>query len=274
MAAKQHFLAFDLGAESGRGILGAFDGERLTLEEVGRFATGRGQDDLGPDGVRRWDIGRIGGEIEGLLGARAGAGGDAARGRRGHLGGGLRAAGRPGGAARSAGPLPRRAPPARHDGRSFPHPAGGDLGQNGRPVPALQHPVSAPRPPSAKPWDCWDRAAHLLLMPDLFHHQLTGGRSVANERTEASTTQFFNPTTRAWEPSLLARWACRPTSWARSSRRGHGSAKLGAAFLSMRPVRTTRPPPSPPRPPRRGRAGHSFRPAPGLSWASSCPRRT
>ena len=65
--AAQHFLAFDLGAESGRGILGAFDGDRLTLEEVGRFATGRGQEDTGPDGVRRWDIKRIGGEIEDLL---------------------------------------------------------------------------------------------------------------------------------------------------------------------------------------------------------------
>lgn len=30
-------LAFDLGAESGRAILGAFDGERITLEEVHRF---------------------------------------------------------------------------------------------------------------------------------------------------------------------------------------------------------------------------------------------
>ena len=73
--ASQYFLACDLGAESGRGILGAFDGERLTLAEVGRFATGRGQDDIGPDGIRRWDIARISGEIEALLGrAQAQAG--------------------------------------------------------------------------------------------------------------------------------------------------------------------------------------------------------
>ena len=33
-------LAFDLGAESGRAIIGRFDGERLTLEELHRFANG------------------------------------------------------------------------------------------------------------------------------------------------------------------------------------------------------------------------------------------
>ena len=30
-------LAFDYGASSGRAILGTFDGERLTLDEVHRF---------------------------------------------------------------------------------------------------------------------------------------------------------------------------------------------------------------------------------------------
>ena len=31
MGAAQQFLAFDLGAESGRGVLGRFDGEHLDL---------------------------------------------------------------------------------------------------------------------------------------------------------------------------------------------------------------------------------------------------
>jgi rhamnulokinase len=34
------FLAFDLGAESGRAVVGRFDGERLSLEEMHRFANG------------------------------------------------------------------------------------------------------------------------------------------------------------------------------------------------------------------------------------------
>ncbi|MEZ4734985.1 MAG: rhamnulokinase family protein [Caldilineaceae bacterium] len=37
MTATQNFLAFDLGAESGRALLGAFDGDRLTLADVHRF---------------------------------------------------------------------------------------------------------------------------------------------------------------------------------------------------------------------------------------------
>jgi len=36
----QKILAFDLGAESGRGLIGSFDGERLTLEVVHRFPNG------------------------------------------------------------------------------------------------------------------------------------------------------------------------------------------------------------------------------------------
>jgi len=38
--AEAKFLALDLGAESGRGVVGAFDGERLRIADVHRFATG------------------------------------------------------------------------------------------------------------------------------------------------------------------------------------------------------------------------------------------
>src|SRR5262245_57351325 len=37
MVATKKLLAFDLGAESGRGVLGVFDGEQLELEVVHRF---------------------------------------------------------------------------------------------------------------------------------------------------------------------------------------------------------------------------------------------
>ena len=40
MAKTSNYLALDLGAESGRGLLGRFDGERLELEEVHRFPNG------------------------------------------------------------------------------------------------------------------------------------------------------------------------------------------------------------------------------------------
>src|SRR5258708_12578146 len=39
MAAEAKYLAFDLGAESGRGVVGFFDGERLRLEDAHRFAS-------------------------------------------------------------------------------------------------------------------------------------------------------------------------------------------------------------------------------------------
>jgi len=204
MAVKQHYLACDLGAESGRGILGAFDGERLTLEEVGRFATGRGQDDIGPDGVRRWDIERIGGEIEGLL-TRAQA-------QAGTLHGvGVDTWGVDFGLLDAQGRLleapthyrDERHPPAMTEVHALipPEEIWAKTGVQFLPFNTLYqlHALQARSP------GLLDRAAHLLLMPDLFHHQLTEDHSVANERTEASTTQFFNPATRAWEPSLLTR---------------------------------------------------------------------
>src|ERR1700738_3179572 len=40
MANTSDYLALDLGAESGRGLLGKFDGERLILDELHRFPNG------------------------------------------------------------------------------------------------------------------------------------------------------------------------------------------------------------------------------------------
>jgi rhamnulokinase len=44
-------------------------------------------------------------------------------------------------------------------------------------------------------------ARHLLLMPDLVHHHLTGERTT--EFTNATTTQCFNPQKGAWDHALL-----------------------------------------------------------------------
>lgn len=56
MGATQQFLAFDLGAESGRGVLGQFDGEHLNLEELHRFPNGgvRILDSLHWDVLQLW----------------------------------------------------------------------------------------------------------------------------------------------------------------------------------------------------------------------------
>jgi rhamnulokinase len=66
------FLAFDLGAESGRAVVGHLDGERLRLEEIHRFANGPVQvlDSL------HWDVLRLWSEIKHGLGLAASAYGD------------------------------------------------------------------------------------------------------------------------------------------------------------------------------------------------------
>ena len=54
------FLAFDLGAESGRAMLGRFDGERLHLTEVHRFAN---RPVAAADGLH-WDVEGLFAEIK------------------------------------------------------------------------------------------------------------------------------------------------------------------------------------------------------------------
>jgi rhamnulokinase len=51
--------------------------------------------------------------------------------------------------------------------------------------------------------DALRRARRLLNMPDLFNYRLTG--EMKSEATIASTTQFFNPCTMAWATELLDR---------------------------------------------------------------------
>lgn len=55
MKLDYRFLAFDLGAESGRGVLGTLAGGRITLQEIHRFRT----EGLIMLGRRQWDLARI-----------------------------------------------------------------------------------------------------------------------------------------------------------------------------------------------------------------------
>ena len=58
--AELKMLAIDLGASSGRGIVGSFDGEKLTLRENHRFTN----DPVFVNGRFTWDILRIFHEIK------------------------------------------------------------------------------------------------------------------------------------------------------------------------------------------------------------------
>ena len=49
-----------------------------------------------------------------------------------------------------------------------------------------------------------ESAAHFLLVPDLLHYWLTGIKTC--ERTNASTTQFYNPKTRDWAVDVIGQF--------------------------------------------------------------------
>ena len=64
MAGTHNYLAVDIGAESGRTILGALDDQKLTLTETHRFANGPVRL---PDGLH-WDVLRLWSEIKAGIG--------------------------------------------------------------------------------------------------------------------------------------------------------------------------------------------------------------
>lgn len=59
MSRPYRFLAFDLGAESGRAMFGTLNDGRLTLEQVHRFPT----EGIVMQGTRQWDVTRMYGEM-------------------------------------------------------------------------------------------------------------------------------------------------------------------------------------------------------------------
>jgi rhamnulokinase len=185
------FLAFDLGAESGRGILGSFDGGRLSLEVLHRFPNGpvRTLDSL------HWDVLRLYTEMlhamrlaAGKVGNLAAVGIDtwgvdfALLGRDGSLLGNPRHYRDPHteGVMDAAFGRVSRAEIFRQTGIQFMR--FNTLFQ----LLALQRDGSS----------LLDAARHLLFIPDLFHYFLTGIK--VNELTDASTSQLLDPATCAW----------------------------------------------------------------------------
>jgi rhamnulokinase len=196
----KHYLAIDLGAESGRGLLAAFDGERLILRELGRFATNLGDEDRGPDGVYRWGWPRLLSEIRSLVSAAIVESG-------GQLGGvAVDSWGVDFGLLDDCGQLLED--PVKYRDESH--------------VPAMEEALGLLT--RGKVWDAsgiqflpfntlyqlvarherdpemLNRAATMLLIPDLAHYFLCGARVA--EISNASTTQLLDPIARAWRPDL------------------------------------------------------------------------
>jgi rhamnulokinase len=189
-------LAFDLGAESGRAMLGSFDGGKLQLEVVHRFANGpvRLLDSM------HWDVLFLYHEMLAALRKVAGAqhgirslGVDSWGVDFGLLGRGGVLLGNPRhyrdphteGVMEAAFGRVRRADIYRRTGLQF-------MRFN-----SLFQLLAMKRDHSP----VLEAAEHLLLISDLFHFFFTGNMAV--ELTNASTTQLLDPVTRSWTFDLV-----------------------------------------------------------------------
>jgi rhamnulokinase len=200
MSGNNVFLAVDMGASSGRHVAGLFDGELLTLEEVHRFENGPVAvgDHLHWDLLHQWD------NIQQGLRAAAAKYGDRIRSIGvdtwgvdfGLLGRGDELIGNPYHYrdARTEGMIDRATTIV---------PREEIFAQSGLQFMRFNtlYQLLAMRLARSP---LLEAAESLLMMPDLFHWLLTGVK--ANEFTEATTTQFFDPRREAWAIDLLARF--------------------------------------------------------------------
>ncbi len=190
------FAAADLGATSGRVILGTLAGGRFTLQEVRRFTT---HSFTGDDAHLHWDADRLTDEVRaGFEAALEAAGGELASVA-------VDTWGVDYGRLTAADELleqPYHYRDARTDGvpqRVFEHiPAETLYARCGLQV----MPFNTVFQLAAQADADWSQVARILLLPDLFGHALTG-RPVA-EVTIASTTGLLDVANRAWSRDTCA----------------------------------------------------------------------
>ena len=198
MASKTtDYLALDLGAESGRGLLGRFDGDRLSLEEVHRFPNGpvRMLDTL------HWDVPRLYAEMKVALGK-------AASGHPGLEGVGIDTWGVDFGLIGRGDTLlgnPVHYRDARTEGMM-------ELAASLVPAERIYEITGLQFLPINSAYQLLamkaagspllEMAETFLMMPDLFGWLLTGRR--AGERTNASTTQLLDPRDGTWSDELCS----------------------------------------------------------------------
>jgi rhamnulokinase len=199
--AEKAYLAVDMGASSGRHVIGLFDGQQLRLEEVYRFENGP----VEMAGKLYWNLPGLWTHVRQGLAAAAAAhpnrvasvGVDTWGVDFGLLGPGDELLGSPyhyrdsrtNGLMEKAFSIVPREEIFRHSGLQFMQ--FNTLYQllamklGGSPV--------------------LDIAETILFMPDLMHWLLTGVK--CNEMTEASTSQFYNPVRGGWATELLEKFA-------------------------------------------------------------------
>ena len=188
-------LAFDFGASSGRAIIGCFDGDKITLEEVHRFSN----DPVSVGGTVYWDVLRLFYEIkQGIIKAKIAGGFDSI---------GIDTWGVDFGLIDSEGKLMEN-PVHYRDART----AGlvdeafktmpkeklyGITGIQFMELNTLFQLISLKK---YIPW-MLERADKMLFMPDLFGYMLTG--KMCAEYSIASTSQLIDLDKRTWSKEIL-----------------------------------------------------------------------
>ncbi len=188
-------LAFDFGASSGRAIIGCFDGDKITLEEVHRFSN----DPVSVGGTVYWDVLRLFYEIkQGIVKAKIAGGFDSI---------GIDTWGVDFGLIDSEGKLMEN-PVHYRDARTVglvdeafkTMPKEKLYGITGIQFMELNTLFQLISLKKYRPW-MLERADKMLFMPDLFGYMLTG--KMCAEYSIASTSQLIDLDKRTWSKEIL-----------------------------------------------------------------------
>lgn len=188
-------LAFDFGASSGRAIIGCFDGDKITLEEVHRFSN----DPVSVGGTVYWDVLRLFYEIkQGIIKAKIAGGFDSI---------GIDTWGVDFGLIDSEGKLMEN-PVHYRDARTVglvdeafkTMPKEKLYGITGIQFMELNTLFQLISLKKYRPW-MLERADKMLFMPDLFGYMLTG--KMCAEYSIASTSQLIDLDKRMWSKEIL-----------------------------------------------------------------------
>lgn len=188
-------LAFDFGASSGRAIIGCFDGDKITLEEVHRFSN----DPVSVGGTVYWDVLRLFYEIkQGIVKAKIAGGFDSI---------GIDTWGVDFGLIDSEGKLMEN-PVHYRDARTVglvdeafkTMPKEKLYGITGIQFMELNTLFQLISLKKYRPW-MLERADKMLFMPDLFGYMLTG--KMCSEYSIASTSQLIDLDKRTWSKEIL-----------------------------------------------------------------------
>lgn len=194
MGQSKKYLAFDLGAESGRAIVGTFDGDRLALQEIHRFPN----TPVRRGGSIYWNLPALFEHITQAISLSS----DLFRGALVSLGvdtWGIDYGLLDGNGKMMGLPYQYRDPRTEGIRDAVVERLGKEFLYDQTGVQLM--PINTLYQLLAEPPDRLDEACDLLFIPDLVNYLLTGVKTT--ERTFASTSQLYDPRKRDWAVPLL-----------------------------------------------------------------------